>query len=60
METRKKHSHFDLMTMIDGYDGERGAAVAGSRGYFMKVGEIKTFSIIISNEFILLGSCCIS
>ena len=37
METRKKYSHFDLMYMIDGYDGERGAQVAGSRGYFMKV-----------------------
>ncbi|CAF1104498.1 unnamed protein product [Adineta steineri] len=36
VETRKKYSHFDLMYMIDGYDGERGAAVAGSRGYFMK------------------------
>lgn len=24
------------MYMIDGYDGERGAQVAGSRGYFMK------------------------
>ncbi len=36
METRKKYSHFDLMYMIDGYDGERGALVAGSRGYFMK------------------------
>lgn len=37
VETRKKYSHFDLMYMIDGYDGERGAQVAGSRGYFMKV-----------------------
>jgi len=36
VETRKKYSHFDLMYMIDGYDGERGAEVAGSRGYFMK------------------------
>ena len=36
VETRKKYSHFDLMYMIDGYDGDRGAAVAGSRGYFMK------------------------
>lgn len=36
VETRKKYSHFDLMYMIDGYDGERGAIVAGSRGYFMK------------------------
>jgi hypothetical protein len=25
------------MYMIDGYDGDRGAQVAGSRGYFMKV-----------------------
>ncbi|CAF1231091.1 unnamed protein product [Rotaria magnacalcarata] len=36
VETRKKYSHFDLMYMIDGYDGDRGAAIAGSRGYFMK------------------------
>ncbi|CAF0753402.1 unnamed protein product [Adineta ricciae] len=36
VETRKKYSHFDLMYMIDGYDGDRGASVAGSRGYFMK------------------------
>ncbi|CAF3356549.1 unnamed protein product, partial [Rotaria sp. Silwood2] len=36
VETRKKYSHFDLMYMIDGYDGDRGALVAGSRGYFMK------------------------
>lgn len=36
IETRKKYSHYDLMYMIDGYDGERGAAIAGSRGYFMK------------------------
>jgi hypothetical protein len=26
--------------MIDGYDGERGALIAGSRGYFMKVKQI--------------------
>ena len=29
--------------MIDGYDGERGALVAGSRGYFMKVREMVSF-----------------
>jgi hypothetical protein len=29
--------------MIDGYDGERGAMVAGSRGYFMKVKTAKKF-----------------
>ncbi|XP_078678783.1 serine--tRNA ligase, cytoplasmic-like [Branchiostoma floridae x Branchiostoma belcheri] len=33
---RKKYSHVDLITMIDGYDGERGAVTAGSRGYYMK------------------------
>ncbi|XP_074099870.1 seryl-tRNA synthetase [Cotesia typhae] len=31
----KKYSHFDLIHMIDGMDGERGAAVSGSRGYFL-------------------------
>ena len=36
--TQKKYSHVDLVVMIDGFDGERGAIVAGSRGYFLKVG----------------------
>ncbi|KAI1733297.1 tRNA synthetase class II core domain (G, h, p, S and t) domain-containing protein [Ditylenchus destructor] len=34
--TTKKYSHVDLVVMIDGFDGERGAAVAGARGYFLK------------------------
>ncbi|MEQ2188799.1 Serine--tRNA ligase, cytoplasmic, partial [Goodea atripinnis] len=34
---QKKYSHVDLVVMIDGFDGERGAIVAGSRGYFLKV-----------------------
>ncbi|CAF4884819.1 unnamed protein product [Rotaria sp. Silwood1] len=33
---RKIYSHIDLIHMIDGYDSERGALIAGSRGYFMK------------------------
>ncbi|XP_003962930.1 serine--tRNA ligase, cytoplasmic [Takifugu rubripes] len=33
---RKKYSHVDLVVMIDGFDGEKGAIVAGSRGYFLK------------------------
>ncbi|AWP09226.1 Serine--tRNA ligase cytoplasmic [Scophthalmus maximus] len=33
---QKKYSHVDLVVMIDGFDGERGAVVAGSRGYFLK------------------------
>ncbi|XP_019944952.1 serine--tRNA ligase, cytoplasmic [Paralichthys olivaceus] len=33
---QKKYSHVDLVVMIDGFEGERGAVVAGSRGYFLK------------------------
>lgn len=33
---RKKYSHVDLIHMIDGMDGEMGAVVAGSRGYYLK------------------------
>ncbi|KAJ8301414.1 hypothetical protein KUTeg_020401 [Tegillarca granosa] len=35
-ETRKKYSHVDLVVMVDGMDGERGASVSGGRGYFLK------------------------
>jgi len=37
--------------MIDGYDGERGAMVAGSRGYFMKVKTAKKFFCIICVDY---------
>ena len=33
---RKKYSHMDLVVMVDGFEGEKGAVVAGSRGYFLK------------------------
>ncbi|CAH8593957.1 unnamed protein product [Schistosoma haematobium] len=33
---RKPLSHVDLVTMVDGFDGERGSTVAGGRGYFLK------------------------
>ncbi len=33
----KKYSHVDLVSMVDGYDGERGQAVSGGRGYYLKV-----------------------
>ncbi|KAJ8369520.1 hypothetical protein SKAU_G00095480 [Synaphobranchus kaupii] len=33
---QKKYSHVDLVVMVDGYEGEKGALVAGSRGYFLK------------------------
>ncbi|XP_076313605.1 seryl-tRNA synthetase isoform X2 [Tachypleus tridentatus] len=35
VETRKKYSHVDLIHMIDGVDGERGAVTAGGRGYYL-------------------------
>ncbi|KAF7635665.1 AA_TRNA_LIGASE_II domain-containing protein [Meloidogyne graminicola] len=35
-ESRKCYSHVDLVTMCDGFDGERGANVAGGRGFFLK------------------------
>jgi len=33
---RKKYSHFDLITMIDGVDTDRGTVTAGSRCYYLK------------------------
>lgn len=35
-EVKKKYSHVDLIAMIDGYDGDRGAVTAGARGYYLK------------------------
>ncbi|KAK6635194.1 Serine--tRNA ligase, cytoplasmic [Polyplax serrata] len=32
---RKKYSHVDLIHMIDGMDGERGANISGGRGYYL-------------------------
>ncbi|XP_022913830.1 serine--tRNA ligase, cytoplasmic [Onthophagus taurus] len=32
---KKKYSHVDLICMIDGMDGERGAVVSGGRGYYL-------------------------
>jgi len=36
VSTEKTYSHYSLIHMIDGVDTERGASVAGSRGYFLK------------------------
>ncbi|XP_075041463.1 serine--tRNA ligase, cytoplasmic [Mixophyes fleayi] len=35
-EGRKRYSHVDLVVMVDGFEGEKGAVVAGSRGYYLK------------------------
>jgi seryl-tRNA synthetase len=34
-ETKGKYSHVDLIVMIDGMNGEKGAVVGGGRGYFL-------------------------
>lgn len=34
--TKKKYSHVDLVVMVDGHDGDRGAVTAGGRGYYLK------------------------
>ncbi|XP_055375797.1 serine--tRNA ligase, cytoplasmic [Condylostylus longicornis] len=33
--TKGKYSHVDLIVMIDGMNGEKGAVVSGGRGYFL-------------------------
>lgn len=34
-QIRKRYSHVDLIHMVAGMDGERGAATAGGRGYYL-------------------------
>ncbi|KFD46059.1 hypothetical protein M514_13063 [Trichuris suis] len=36
LNVRKKYSQVDLGIMVDGYDCEKGALVAGARGYYLK------------------------
>ncbi|KAI5095926.1 serine--tRNA ligase, cytoplasmic [Silurus meridionalis] len=47
---QKKYSHVDLVVMVDGYEGEKGAVIAGSRGYFLKV-EYKNATLCSSIYF---------
>lgn len=35
VNVRKKYSHVDLIHMIDGMDGDRGAVTSGGRGYYL-------------------------
>lgn len=50
------HHHHELLTMIDGYEPERGVAVAGHRGYFLKgVGLLLNQALINYGLSFLLG-----
>ena len=51
---QKKYSHVDLVVMVDGYEGEKGAIVAGSRGYFLKVGFVFVRKITNSSIYMLV------
>ncbi|XP_050812203.1 serine--tRNA ligase, cytoplasmic isoform X2 [Gopherus flavomarginatus] len=56
---RKKYSHVDLVVMVDGYEGEKGAIVAGSRGYFLKVigkGSEKSEDSSIDEKYLIATS----
>ena len=60
MASRKKYSHVDLIHMIGGMDGERGAVTAGGRGYYLMVTRmifISTFVRLNQVPF-FTGSCC--
>uniref|UniRef100_A0A673M5V5 serine--tRNA ligase n=1 Tax=Sinocyclocheilus rhinocerous TaxID=307959 RepID=A0A673M5V5_9TELE len=62
---QKKYSHVDLVVMVDGYEGEKGAIVAGSRGYFLKGPLVfleqalinYALRILYSKSYTLLVSC---
>ncbi|XP_063309264.1 serine--tRNA ligase, cytoplasmic [Pelobates fuscus] len=55
-EGRKKYSHVDLVVMVDGFEGEKGAVVAGSRGYFLKGPLVFLEQAIIQFALQTLGS----
>jgi len=53
---RKKYSHVDLLHMIDGVDYQRGAVVAGNRGYFLKgPGVDLQYALVQAAKTILCG-----
>jgi len=49
--TRKKYSHVDLLVMIDGVDYQRGASVAGNRGFFLKGP-----GVLLQQALVMLGT----
>ncbi|XP_019486186.1 PREDICTED: serine--tRNA ligase, cytoplasmic isoform X2 [Hipposideros armiger] len=53
---RKKYSHVDLVVMVDGFEGEKGAVVAGSRGYFLKGALVFLEQALIQYALRTLGS----
>uniref|UniRef100_A0AC35TXP7 Serine--tRNA ligase n=1 Tax=Rhabditophanes sp. KR3021 TaxID=114890 RepID=A0AC35TXP7_9BILA len=55
IKTTKRYSHFDLAFMVDGYDGDRGQRVAGSRAYFLKGCLVYLELALINYSLQLLG-----
>lgn len=55
-DVRKKYSHIDLLTMIDGVDYDRGISVSGGRAYFLKgIGVLLQQALVAHATAILVG-----
>jgi len=55
-EKKTKYSHVDLVVMVDGFEGEAGAEVAGNRGYYLKGPLVFLEQAIINYGLEVLGS----
>jgi len=51
-----KWSHVDLVVMVDGFEGEAGAKVAGNRGYYLKGPLVFLEQAIVNYGLEVLGS----
>ncbi|KAK2148363.1 hypothetical protein LSH36_501g06015 [Paralvinella palmiformis] len=54
IEAKKKYSHVDLIHMIDGVEADKGAIVAGGRGYFLKGAAVFLEQALINRALMLL------
>merc|ERR1712226_871253 len=53
---KTKYSHVDLVVMVDGFEGEAGAKVAGNRGYYLKGPLVFLEQAIINYGLEVLGN----
>lgn len=53
---KTKYSHVDLVVMVDGFEGEAGADVAGNRGYYLKGPLVFLEQAVINYGLEVLGS----
>jgi seryl-tRNA synthetase len=53
-EAKRKYSHVDLIHMIDGMNGDKGAVVSGGRGYFLTGAAVFLEQALIQHSLHLL------